>query len=88
MSHGARNEIFDPLRTTDVTPAAPRRDRTFVPTGRPVVDRTGHVATRLADGRVLLIGGRESSDGVFQDNRSGQSADVFDPTISDERRKS
>ena len=77
---GSRNEIFDPLASTDVAPVAPRRDRTFVPTGRALYDRTGHVAMRLADGRVLLVGGRESRDGAFEDNRGGPSADVFDPS--------
>jgi hypothetical protein len=57
----ASAEIYDP------------RSGTFSPTGAMTTGRTGHVATLLADGRVLVTGG---------DGRSGKlgSAEVYDPT--------
>jgi hypothetical protein len=53
-------DIFDP--TTGV----------FMPTGRMTEGRRDASATRLADGRVLILGGRQSSTIL-------DSADIFDP---------
>jgi hypothetical protein len=55
-------EIFDPAA------------KSFVPTGSMKTARSGHTATLLADGRVLIVGGR----GLYP-NGGLTSAELFDP---------
>ena len=70
---GTIPEIFDPKGATPVARAATRSDRTFVAAAEPVQHRSGHSATRLRDGRVLVAGGFDPEDGVLA------SAEIFDP---------
>jgi galactose oxidase-like protein len=60
-------EIYDP--TTE----------RFTPTGSMTISRSGHTATLLNDGRVLITGG--AADGPITGNPSGiqQSAELYDP---------
>lgn len=51
----------------------------FQPTGSMAVARTGHTATRLADGRVLVAGGRDSTCEASCPTRFWASAELFDP---------
>lgn len=60
-------ELFDP--TT----------RTFQATGAMVSQRTDHTATRLPDGRVLVVGGRDSTCFFTCPLRIWPSAELFDP---------
>ena len=48
----------------------------FAPTGSMADARTGHTATLLKDGRVLVVGGADLSDGI--DNLA--TAEIYDPT--------
>ena len=54
---GGRPEIFDPGATTAMAIPTPRADRTFTKAAEPIKTRTNQGAVRLADGRVLIIGG-------------------------------
>jgi hypothetical protein len=48
---------------------------TFTPTGSMADERYGHTATRLGDGRVLVVGGADLMDGI--DNLA--TAEIYDP---------
>ena len=75
---GGQPEVFDPSAVTASPVATPRSDRTFIATGDPIEHRVGHTATRLADGRVLLIGGRSPS--ALEPGRERlASAEIYDP---------
>jgi N-acetylneuraminic acid mutarotase len=65
----------DPTSTTKFLASAELYDpktRSFGPTGSMTTERTGHTATLLADGRVLLVGGETAS-------RTLASAELYDP---------
>jgi hypothetical protein len=51
----------------------PRTDPTLTRTGEPAVDRMGHSAIRLQDGRVLIVGGYD-----VHDPSADPSAEVYD----------
>ena len=71
---GDQPELFDPQGTpTQLPPATARTDRTFTATGDPIESRQGHTATKLRDGRVLIVGGMAS------DGRVLSSAEIYDP---------
>jgi hypothetical protein len=74
--NGSRAERFDPTLPSEPAeplpgPAAPVG---FLALEGPGAGRTGHTATRLADGRVLIAGGTDGADGPLLD-----SAEIFDP---------
>ena len=75
---GGQPEVFDPSATTPAAPVTPRSDGPFMATGDPIEDRVGHTATRLRDGRVLIVGGDSPNDwrpGPYQ----LASAEIYDP---------
>jgi len=60
-------EVFDPVQ------------KQFSPTGTLSVPRAGHTATPLMDGRVLVVGGRDSTC-LFQCSPTAwRSAEIYDP---------
>jgi hypothetical protein len=59
-------ELYDPVSGS------------FVKTANMAVGRTGHTATLLADGRVLVAGG-SSSAGVISSTGANSSAEIYDP---------
>jgi hypothetical protein len=75
---GDQPEVFDPSATMPVPTVTPRSDRIFIATGEPIEDRGAHSATRLHDGRILIIGGQSSS--VWGSGREQlASAEIYDP---------
>jgi hypothetical protein len=60
-------EIFDPALFT------------FRATASMAHPRTDHTATRLLDGRVLVVGGRDSTCSILCPSRVWASAEIFDP---------
>ena len=70
----ATAERFVPTMPAD-SAAAPIVPAGFIAVDGPAQLRTGHTATRLADGRVLVLGGRDDGTGWPL-----ASAQVFDPT--------
>jgi Galactose oxidase, central domain/Kelch motif len=72
---GGQPEVFDPAGTTPLADLPERSDRTFVTTGAPMLDRSNQTATRLVDGRVLIVGG-VSPDGPSD---TSTSAEIYDP---------
>jgi len=71
---GDQPEVFDPSATEPVRPSpAADLNRTFLRTADPIQDRVGHTATKLRDGRVLIVGG-EAPDGTAL-----SSAEIYDP---------
>ena len=70
---GSKPEVFDPTATTRIAEIPPRSDGTFAATGDAMGHRAGHTATRLRDGRVLIVGGDEPVDGTLA------SAEIYDP---------
>jgi hypothetical protein len=74
---GDQPEVFDPSATTPAVPVTPRPDGPFIATGDPIEDRVGHTATRLRDGRVLIIGGW--SPDVWGGPDQFASAEIYDP---------
>ena len=76
---GDQPEVFDPSATMPVPTVTPRSDRIFIATGEPIEDRVAHSATRLPDGRILIIGGQSPS--VWGPGRDQlASAEIYDPT--------
>ena len=73
-------EIFDPRGTTAVQSAPPRRDGVFAPAGPMDVDRYGHLATRLPDGRVMVSGGNATGSG--NNVTYATAIEVFDPAAA------
>lgn len=63
----ASAELFDPATGR------------FLAAGTMGVPRTGHTATRLADGRILICGGRDSTCVLGCPQRVWSSAECFDP---------
>ena len=75
---GGQPEVFDPTAVTLAPTATSGSDRAFTATGDPTEHRVGHTATRLPDGRVLLIGGR--SPAALEPSRDRlASAEIYDP---------
>ena len=75
---GDQPEVFDASATTPVPAVTPRSDGPFFATGDPIEDRVGHRATRLRDGRVLILGGW-SSDVWGPGPDRFASAEIYDP---------
>ncbi|MBI4912538.1 MAG: hypothetical protein HY823_07355 [Acidobacteria bacterium] len=60
-------EIYDPMT------------KGFSPVGMMSVPRTGHTVTRLQDGKVLIVGGRDSTCVFNCPERVWDSLEIFDP---------
>ena len=65
--------VFDPSGSTPVVTIPARTDRIFKTTGDPAQARSGHTATMLRDGRVLIAGGRVPGSGIVP------TAEIYDP---------
>jgi hypothetical protein len=76
LGEGGPPELFDPSTTSRVEPTpAPRADLAGALTAidGPAMERFGHTATLLADGRVLVTGGTLDDRTVFD------TAELYDP---------
>ena len=60
-------EVFDPVQ------------KRFTATGAMAMPRAGHTATTLQDGRVLVVGGRDSTCAFTCGQRTWRSAELYDP---------
>ncbi|NTV72635.1 MAG: hypothetical protein HGA66_00300, partial [Holophaga sp.] len=60
-------EVFDPVQ------------KRFTATGAMALPRAGHTATTLKDGRVLIVGGRDSTCLFTCGQRTWRSAELYDP---------
>lgn len=72
---GGEPEVFDLAATTSIAEVPARTDRTFGAVGEPIRERSNHTATRLLDGRVLIVGG-VSPDGASD---TSTTAEIYDP---------
>ncbi len=60
-------EVFDPVQ------------KRFAATGAMALPRAGHTATTLQDGRVLVVGGRDSTCAYTCGQRTWRNAELYDP---------